>query len=196
MKKKAAPKTVEPFWKTKTLAQMSEQEWESLCDGCGKCCLIGLEDEDSGEIYLTDVACKLFDAGTCQCSNYPQRKKHVPDCVKLTPKNVPELNWLPKTCAYRLVAQKRDLFWWHPLVSGDPNTVHAARVSVRGKTRPEGKLKIPGLMKRIRKWPEPLRTPQGSSMVGSRSRGGGAAGARTKPKAVGAKGKSRAQESE
>ncbi len=105
---------VEPFWKTKTLDEMSEAEWESLCDGCGKCCLIGLEDEDTGEIHLTDVACKLFDAGTCQCSNYPERKKYVPDCVKLTPKNVPELHWLPKTCAYRLVAQKRDLFWWPP----------------------------------------------------------------------------------
>jgi hypothetical protein len=146
----------EPFWKTKTLGEMSEEEWESLCDGCGKCCLVGLEDEDTGEIYLTDVACKLFDSGACQCSDYANRQKRVDDCVKLMPENVPELNWLPKTCAYRLVHQKRDLFWWHPLVSGDPETVHLANVSTRGKTRPEGRLKIPGLMKRIKSWPEPL----------------------------------------
>jgi len=176
MSKKPQPATQAPFWKTKTLAEMSEAEWESLCDGCGKCCLIGLEDEDTSEIYLTDVACKLFDSKSCQCSNYPERKKHVPDCVKLTPENVPELNWLPKTCAYRLVAQARDLFWWHPLVSGDPDTVHAARVSVRGKTRPEGRLQIPGLMKRIRKWPEPLRDQKGSTTLERRSRAGGAVG--------------------
>lgn len=144
------------FWKDKTLTEMSEQEWESLCDGCGKCCLVGLEDEDTGEIYLTDVACKLFDSGACRCSDYPNRQKRVHDCVKLTPENVPELHWLPKTCAYRLVAQKRDLFWWHPLISGDPNSIHVANVSVRGKTRPEGRLQISGLMKRIMKWPEPL----------------------------------------
>ena len=148
-----------PFWKTKTLAEMSEAEWESLCDGCGKCCLVGLEDEDSGEIYLTDVACKLFDSGACRCGDYANRQKLVHDCVKLTPENVPELNWLPKTCAYRLVQQKRDLFWWHPLVSGDPDTVHEANVSVRGKTRPEGRLKIPGLMKRIKTWPAPKAEP-------------------------------------
>jgi uncharacterized cysteine cluster protein YcgN (CxxCxxCC family) len=144
------------FWETKSLAEMTEAEWESLCDGCGKCCLIGLEDEDTGEIYLTDVACKLLDGASCQCSNYPERAKYVPDCVKLTPENVPGLSWLPKTCAYRLVQEGRPLFWWHPLVSGDPESVHAARASVRGKTRPEGRLKIPGLMKRITRWPAPL----------------------------------------
>ena len=151
--------TPAPFWKTKTLAEMTETEWESLCDGCGKCCLIGLEDEDTGEIYLTDVACQLFDSGACRCSDYANRQKRVHDCVKLTPQNVPELGWLPKTCAYRLVAQGRDLFWWHPLVSGSPDTVHQANVSVRGKTRPEGRLKIPGLMKRITAWPEPKPAP-------------------------------------
>ena len=148
-----------PFWKAKSLDEMSEAEWESLCDGCGKCCLIGLEDEDTGEIYLTDVACKLFDSGACKCSDYENRRKRVPDCVKLTPQNINELSWLPKTCAYRLVAQGRDLFWWHPLVSGDPNTVHEAKVSVRGKTRPEGRLQIPGLMKRIKTWPTPKDKP-------------------------------------
>jgi uncharacterized protein len=155
----------EPFWKTKTLGEMNEAEWESLCDGCGKCCLIGLEDEDSGEIYLTDVACKLFDSGACQCSDYANRKKRVPDCVKLTAENVPTLNWLPKTCAYRLVNEGRELFWWHPLVSGDPDTVHQAKVSVRGKTRPEGRLQIPGLMKRITKWPAPTDGPAAEAKV-------------------------------
>jgi uncharacterized cysteine cluster protein YcgN (CxxCxxCC family) len=159
-----------PFWKTKTLAEMTEAEWESLCDGCGKCCLVGLEDEDTGEIYLTDVACKLFDSGACRCSDYPNRQKLVDDCVKLTAQNVPELNWLPKTCAYRLVHQKRDLFWWHPLVSGDPDTVHQANVSVRGKTRPEGRLKIPGLMRRIRTWPEPKPAPDKPSPRRSRAK--------------------------
>ena len=143
-----------PFWKTKTLAQMSEQEWESLCDGCGKCCLMGLEDADTGEIHLTDVACKLLDGQSCKCSNYPNRKKLVPDCVKLTPKNVPRYKWIPKTCAYRLVSEGRDLYSWHPLVSGDPESVHRAKVSVRGRTRPEGRLKMAGLIKRITKWPE------------------------------------------
>ncbi len=152
----AAP---EPFWKTKTLAQMTETEWESLCDGCGKCCLIGLEDADTGEIYLTDVACKLLDGQSCRCGDYAQRKTLVPDCVKLTPKNVPKLKWIPKTCAYRLVAEKRDLFDWHPLVSGDPESVHRANVSVRGRTRPEGRLKVRGLMRRITTWPEP-NTPE------------------------------------
>lgn len=170
--KKAAPAEALPFWKTKTLAEMTETEWESLCDGCGKCCLVGLEDDDTGEIYLTDVACKLFDSGACRCGDYVNRQAKVHDCVKLTPQNVPELNWLPKTCAYRLVAQGRDLFWWHPLVSGDPESVHQARVSVRGKTRPEGKLKIPGLMRRITKWPEPLKRPTRSVKADGRKESG------------------------
>ncbi|MBT9444726.1 MAG: YcgN family cysteine cluster protein [Hyphomonadaceae bacterium] len=145
-----------PFWKTKTLAEMNPQEWESLCDGCGKCCLIGLEDADTGEIYLTDVACKQLDSASCQCKDYANRKKIVPDCVRLTPKNVPRYKWIPKTCAYRLVSEGKELFWWHPLVSGDRSTVHQANVSVRGKTRPEGRLKVQGLMKRITKWPQPI----------------------------------------
>jgi hypothetical protein len=143
-----------PFWQTKTLAQMSEGEWESLCDGCGKCCLVGLEDADTGEIYLTDVACKLLDGQSCRCKDYPGRKAIVPDCVKLTPENVGTLGWLPKTCAYRLVHEGKPLKAWHPLVSGDPETVHTAGVSVRGKTRPEGNLKPRQLIKRITRWPE------------------------------------------
>lgn len=148
-----------PFWKTKTLAQMNDREWENLCDGCGKCCVFTLEDADSGEIYRTDVACKLFDTTTCQCRNYANRKKIVHDCVKLTPKNVAKLDWLPPTCGYRLVSEGQDLPWWHPLVSGDPETVHTANASARNRTRPEGRIKIPGLMKRIIQWPEPDEYP-------------------------------------
>jgi uncharacterized cysteine cluster protein YcgN (CxxCxxCC family) len=155
-RRRAPAPAPEPFWKTKTLAQMNEEEWESLCDGCGKCCLIGIEDEDTGEIHLTDVACKLLDGETGRCSDYANRKKIVTDCVKLTAKNVPQLNWIPKTCAYRLIAEGRELFDWHPLVSGDPESVHRARVSVRGKTRPEGRLKMRGLLRRITKWPDPI----------------------------------------
>jgi uncharacterized cysteine cluster protein YcgN (CxxCxxCC family) len=141
-----------PFWKTKSLQEMTEAEWESLCDGCGKCCLIGLEDEDTGEIYLTDVSCKLLDAQTCRCKDYDNRKSQVPDCVKLTPANVGELGWLPRTCAYRLVHEGRDLFAWHPLVSGDPESVHRANVSVQGKVRSEKGVKTRHLIKRITKW--------------------------------------------
>lgn len=142
------------FWTTKSLPEFSEAEWESLCDGCGKCCLIGLEDEDTGEIYLTDVACKLFDGAACQCKDYANRKTHVPDCVKLTPDNVGELAWLPRTCAYRLVHEGRDLMWWHHLISGDRETVHAANVSVRGKVSSELTVKKRNLIRRITQWPD------------------------------------------
>lgn len=153
------PEEDAPFWKQKTLAQMSVAEWESLCDGCGKCCVISLEDADTGTLHRTDVACNQFDTNACGCKDYANRKKLAPDCVKLTAKNVPKLDWLPPTCAYRLIADGRDLYWWHPLVSGDPETVHIAGASVRGQTRPEGRLKIPGLMKRIKQWPESLEAP-------------------------------------
>lgn len=142
------------WWEQKRLAELSPEEWEALCDGCGKCCLIGLEDEDTGEIYLTDVACRLLDGESCRCRDYPNRKAQVPDCVQLTPENVPELAWLPKTCAYRLVAEGKPLKGWHPLVSGDPETVHRAGASVRGKTRPERKQKVRNLIRRITDWPE------------------------------------------
>jgi uncharacterized cysteine cluster protein YcgN (CxxCxxCC family) len=112
---------------------MNRQEWESLCDGCGKCCLSKLEDEDTGEIHWTSVACRLFDAGKCACRDYSRRNALVPDCIILTPENVRTIAWLPKTCGYRLVAEGKDLFDWHPLKSGGPESVHRAGISVRGR---------------------------------------------------------------
>lgn len=128
-----------PFWKAKTLDEMSEAEWESLCDGCGKCCLHKLQDADTEEILSTNVACRLLDLKSCQCSDYPNRKVKVPDCVQLTPETAGTLPWLPPTCAYRLVAEGEDLPHWHPLVSGSSETVHAAGISVRGRSISETK---------------------------------------------------------
>jgi uncharacterized protein len=122
-----------PFWKTKSLEELSQPEWESLCDGCGKCCLAKLEDEDTGEIHWTSVACRLFDAATCRCSDYEHRLERLADCVRLTPQNVRTIPWLPSTCAYRIVAAGGDLPAWHPLVSGDRESVHRAGISVRGR---------------------------------------------------------------
>ncbi|WP_142850540.1 YcgN family cysteine cluster protein [Telmatospirillum sp. J64-1] len=125
------------FWEGKSLHDLTEAEWESLCDGCGKCCLHKLEDQDTGEVHYTNIACRLLDTGSCRCSNYPGRKRLVPDCVKLTPDDIKTLTWLPSTCAYKLVDEGKPLPWWHPLESGDPNTVHAAGISVRGRCVPE-----------------------------------------------------------
>jgi hypothetical protein len=144
--------TTEPFWRLKTLRQMSPAEWESLCDGCGKCCLHKLQYEDTDEIYYTDVACRLLDLGTCRCSRYAERQTLVPDCIALRADKVMELNWLPSTCAYRLLANGKPLPWWHPLVSGDPNSVHAAGQSVRGRAVPEKKADV--LDHHIVTWPE------------------------------------------
>lgn len=132
-----------PFWETKSLKEMTPREWESLCDGCGLCCLIRFEDEDTGEIIPTRVHCRLFDSDSCACSNYAQRKRHVPDCIKLTPQNVDTLKWMPLSCAYRRVNEGRGLADWHPLISGDPESVHRAGVSIRGETVSEDSLADP-----------------------------------------------------
>lgn len=129
-----------PFWQRKRLHEMSPREWEALCDGCGKCCLVKLEDEDSGEVYHTDLVCRYMDEATCQCSVYSTRRAKVPGCTVLTPDTVDDYRWLPYTCAYRTLAEHRPLPDWHPLVSGDPDTVHEAGVSVRHKTIPEDRV--------------------------------------------------------
>lgn len=125
---------IEPrFWETKSLQQMSRAEWEALCDGCGQCCMAKLIDDDTEEIHYTSVACRLFDAQTCRCGDYENRQSRVDDCVKLTPENVSQIAWLPKTCAYRLINEGKQLYDWHPLVSGRPSSVLEAGVSVFGK---------------------------------------------------------------
>ncbi|WP_375263049.1 YcgN family cysteine cluster protein [Palleronia sp.] len=126
------------FWERYALDQLSNAEWEALCDGCGKCCLNKLEDEDTGEIALTCVSCRLFDDESCRCSQYDIRKQFVPECVQLSPERMDEVSyWLPQTCAYRLLHEGKQLFHWHPLISGNPETVHEAGVSARGITVPE-----------------------------------------------------------
>ena len=132
-----------PFWETKSLRQMTVAEWDSLCDGCGLCCLIRFEDEDSGEIIPTRVACKMFDAATCRCTDYANRADHVPDCIQLTPDNIERLAWMPRSCAYRRLDEGRGLPDWHPLVTGDPDSVHKAGVSVRNQTISETTLADP-----------------------------------------------------
>lgn len=124
------------FW-TLPLEALTRAEWEALCDGCGQCCLHKAEDEDTGIVYPTNVACKLLDLKSCRCSDYPNRKAQVPDCVRLTPKLAASLTWLPETCAYRLRAEDAPLSAWHHLICGDPEEVHRAGISVRGKAIPE-----------------------------------------------------------
>lgn len=122
-----------PFWKTRGLSEMTREQWESLCDGCGRCCLEKLEDMKTGKIRYTNVACELMDIDTCRCKAYENRTELVPDCHTLTADNIHKFRWLPRTCAYRLLFEGKDLAWWHPLVSGNADTVHEAGISVRGK---------------------------------------------------------------
>ncbi len=142
-----------PFWKTRTLEDMTQSQWESLCDGCARCCLNKLEDWDTGEIVWTDVACTLLDGTSCRCKDYDNRATIVPDYIQLTPGEVRTLTWLPPTCAYRLVREGKDLYWWHPLVSGDPETVHQACISVSGLTIPEDGMALEDYENHVVFWP-------------------------------------------
>lgn len=129
-----------PFWQRKRLTEMTQTEWESLCDGCGKCCLTKLEDEDTGEVWYTDLACQYMDGDSCQCTVYSDRQQKEPDCIVLSPENLQDFHWLPSTCAYRLLSEDRPLPDWHPLISGDPSSVHQAQVSMRHRTVPNSRV--------------------------------------------------------
>ncbi len=129
-------KTSKEFWKEKRLSQMSHDEWESLCDGCGRCCLHKLEDEDDGQIYYTRAACSLLDVSSCRCKDYGNRETLMPDCIQLSVEKAEYFNWLPETCAYRLLAEGEPLPEWHPLITGDPDSVIRAGISVRDFAKP------------------------------------------------------------
>ena len=140
------------FWEEKTLAELTPEEWESLCDGCAKCCLHKIEDIDSGEVYYTNVACRLLDLKTCRCSDYANRSRLVPDCLQLSADLVGQLSWLPESCAYRRVAEGKPLAWWHPLISGDPATVGQVGVAVCGKVVAEGEVDLDDLEDMVVDW--------------------------------------------
>lgn len=142
----------QPFWQTTPLTKMSQQQWESLCDGCGKCCLHKLEDEDTGEVFYTDVACRYL-SNDCRCQCYAQRAEKVAACLTLRPQDLQQVNWLPSTCAYRLIAEGKQLPAWHPLVSGDPNSVHKAGQSVKGRFVPEESVAPDDFEDHIVLWP-------------------------------------------
>lgn len=150
-----------PFWKTKPLAAMTREEWEQLCDGCGRCCLNKLEDEDTGKFLYTRAACKLLDLGTCRCTDYANRAARVPDCVTLTPDNIGSLGWLPRTCAYRLLDEGKPLAWWHPLLSGRAETVREAGISVTEEAYSEDGLSVDDLVDHIWRLPKARRRMPG-----------------------------------
>ena len=140
------------FWSIKALDEMSPQEWELLCDGCARCCLHKLEDIDTGLYFYTDVACRLLDCEKCRCTNYKQRMRRVKDCELISPSDHGQYNWLPVTCAYRRLSEGKSLEWWHPLISGDPETVHEAGISVRGRAVSENNVATEQLEDHIISW--------------------------------------------
>jgi uncharacterized cysteine cluster protein YcgN (CxxCxxCC family) len=139
-------------WWTKPLDEMNRREWEALCDGCGRCCLHKLEDCDTGKIYYTRVACRLLDLERCRCTDYEHRRTRVDDCVALDAETLGDASWLPGTCAYRRLAEGRSLAWWHPLVSGDPETVRRAGISVGGRVLSESHVAPGGLEEHVIRW--------------------------------------------
>lgn len=143
-----------PFWESKSLADMTRQEWESLCDGCARCCLVKLEDDDDGSIHYTNVVCDLLDLESCRCARYESRSKLVPECVVVTPDVLDQLHWMPSTCAYRLLWEGKTLPDWHPLVSGDPESIHLAGISVRGRVYKLCEVDEAELQGYIVSWPE------------------------------------------
>lgn len=143
-----------PFWETKSLSEMTRQEWESLCDGCARCCLIKLEDEDDGSIHYTNVVCDLLDQENCRCTAYETRSELVPECVVVTPEVLDQLHWMPSTCAYRLLWEGKPLPDWHPLVSGNPDSVHLAGISVRGRVYKQCEIDDEDLQEHVVSWPE------------------------------------------
>ena len=143
-----------PFWETKPLAEMSEAEWEALCDGCGRCCLHKLEDEDTGELHFTRVACRLLDTATCRCRDYPARRRRVEDCLSVRPLTAEKRAWLPASCAYRRLDEGRGLADWHPLVSGDPRSVARAGVGVAGRAVSELDVPVHEMVHHVVDWNE------------------------------------------
>lgn len=142
-----------PFWKRKSLDELNSEEWEALCDGCGRCCLNKLEDWDTGEIYWTEIACNLLDTHQCRCRDYENRFSKVPDCLQVDLKAVRSLSWLPPTCAYRLIGEGNELYDWHYLVSGSRETVHLAGISVRGRVTSEEGLEPEDYEDHLADWP-------------------------------------------
>ena len=143
-----------PFWEIKSLTEMNQQEWESLCDGCARCCLIKLEDEDGGDIHYTNIVCDLLDLESCRCTQYQSRLQLVPECVVVTPEVLDQLHWMPSTCAYRLLWEGKPLPEWHPLVSGNADSVHLAGISVRGRVYRQAEINDDELEDHIVDWPE------------------------------------------
>ena len=144
----------ERFWETKALGEMSDAEWEALCDGCARCCLHKLEDDETGEVFYTGVRCRHLDESLCRCTDYPNRSRLMPNCIPLRQENIQDLHWLPRSCAYRRLAEGKSLAEWHPLVSGRPESVHEAGISIRGRALSDEFVHPDGFTEHIINWVE------------------------------------------